>query len=158
MQMAPHIRPWGVKGATFALAGLALLASPGCVSPDLIREVNAGWQPFIDRGKRLVTPAMVDECRERIFTLTKEREEISPLEANLDLNKFISTHRYPFIQAKEDVDLRDIFLLVGVFKYQNWGFPARGRWGCTWRMRGESVAFRDVVSPADFKVNVYIRV
>ncbi|MDI4667146.1 hypothetical protein K9U40_22905 [Xanthobacter autotrophicus] len=145
-----------VRRVPLLLPLLATLA--GCGTSEFVREVNRTWEPSIERGKKLVTPAMVEECRARIFERTREQEEVSPLTTSIDLTKFLVNQRYLIKLMQEKLEPGDIFLLVGRFKYKSWGLPAEGRWGCTWKMIGDSAEFIEVVSPADFKANVYVRI
>ena len=145
------------KAMRRALVALGLIVVlPGCGTSEFVREVNATWEPSIARGKQLVTPAMIDECRARIFAATKEEQEVTPLATNIDLTKFVVNKRYLILLARENLQPGDIFLLVGRFKYQHWGLPGEGKWGCTWKMVGDSAEFIEEVSPSDFKANIYV--
>lgn len=142
------------SGRRIFTALLLTLATAGCGTSEFVRKVNETWQPSIDRGRRLVTAAMIEDCRTRIFERARKEEEVSPLATDINLTKLVINQRYLYLLMKEDLQPGDIFVLVGRFKYLNWGLPGEGRWGCSWKMVGDTATFIDVLSPADFKIRI----
>lgn len=137
-----------------SIALLLALATAGCGTSEFVRKVNETWRPSIERGTRLVTADMIEDCRARIFERTKKTEEVSPLTTDINLTKLVVNQRYLFLLMKEDLQPGDIFVLVGRFKYLNWGLPGEGRWGCSWKMVGDTATFIDVLGPTDFKIRI----